>query len=253
MAVAESSSTPNTMGGRAQFPPTLWSVVLAAGARDRSAHSQEALAALCRAYWDPIYAFLRRQGKTPHDAEDFTQAFFLHLLQRDALARVDRDKGRFRSFLLASLKNFLVDEWEKTRTQKRGGGAPLLSIDVEMAESRYQVEAGIGLDPEKLFERRWAITLLNRVLAKLEGEATAASQAQRFEQLKVFLPGEPGGAKYAEVAAALGLSEGAVKVAVLRLRHRFRDLLRAEIAQTVADEAEVEQELRYLVQLLALR
>jgi RNA polymerase sigma factor (sigma-70 family) len=252
MALAESSST-DVVGARAQFPQTLWSVVLTAGSRDKSSEAADALAALCRAYWQPIYSFLRRQGKSPHDAEDLTQAFFLHLFQRNALETVSPEKGKFRSFLLAALKHFIVDEWEKSRAQKRGGGVAPVSIDADDAESHYQLEAKSNLDPEKMFERRWAITLMERVLQRLEGENRDTGKAERFEQLKVFLLGEPGGPKYADVARELQMSEGAVKVAVLRLRHRFGEIFRAEVANTVAAEDDIEAELRHIIQLLATR
>jgi RNA polymerase sigma factor (sigma-70 family) len=249
MATTESSST-HIAGGPAQFPATLWSMVLAAGARDDSGRAVEAMTALCRAYWFPLYAFLRRQGKSAHDAEDLAQAFFLHLLQKSSLEKVDRARGKFRTFLLAALKNFVVDEWKRAHAQKRGGGAPLISIDAALAEARYQDEMVEQTDPEKQFERRWAITLIERVLQRLEDEWRTAGKADRFEQLKGFLSGEPTQEAYATTGRRTGMTEGAVKVAVMRLRHRYRDLFRAEIANTVARESEVDEELRHLLQVL---
>jgi RNA polymerase sigma factor (sigma-70 family) len=252
MALTDSSST-HLIGGGAQFPATLWSIVIAAGSRGASARAAEAMTSLCQAYWYPLYAFLRRQGKTAHDAEDLTQAFFLHLLQKAALEKVDRAKGKFRSFLLTSLKNFLADDWKKSHALKRGGGATIVSIDADMAEARYQDEPADQSDPEKLFERRWAITLLDRVLQRLEAEWNAAGKSERFEQLKIFLSGEPSQETYAQIAPRLRMTEGALKVAVLRMRHRYRDLFRAEIANTVADENEIDNELKHLLHTLARR
>ena len=231
--------------GAAQFPATLWSVVLLAG-QDSSPKSQEALATLCRAYWFPLYAYLRRQGKSPADAQDLTQSFLLHLVEKHTLSRVHRERGKFRSFLLASLQYFLADARDKQQAQKRGGGATFVSLDQEEAEERYRAAPAETLNPAKVFERRWATTLLDRTLGRLEGEFAARERKERFEQLQVFLLGDPGTISYAEAGKRLGLREEAIKVAVLRLRQRFKELLRAEIASTVANEEEVEEELRYL-------
>ena len=236
--------------GAGQFPPTLWSVVLLAG-QASSGPSQEALATLCRAYWFPLYAYLRRQGKAPHDAQDLTQSFLLHLLEKNALSRVQREKGKFRSFLLASLQYFLADERDKERAQKRGGGVTFISLDNQETEDRYRAEPADNMDPAKVFERRWATTLLERTLARLEAEFAGAGRKERFEQLQVFLLGEPTTVTYAEAGKRLGIREGAVKVAVLRLRQRYRELLRAEIASTVAKEEEVDEEMRHLFAALA--
>lgn len=251
LAESESSST-DVVGAGGQFPATLWSVVLAAGGHEASPDAERAVTSLYGAYWYPLYAFLRRHGKTPHDAEDLTQAFFLHLLQRRALGTVEPAKGRFRSFLLASLKNFMTDDWKKSQARKRGGGATLVSIDGNAAEARYQDEPAHELDPEKLFERRWALTLLDRVLQRLDAEWRTAGKGERFTQLKVFLSGEPGVGTYAETARRIGMTEGSIKVAILRLRHRYRELIRAEIASTLENEAEINDELRHLRQTLAL-
>ena len=236
---------PDSGAGATRFPPTLWSVVLLAG-QNSSEQSHEALATLCRAYWFPLYAFVRRQGKSPQDAEDLTQGFMLHLLEKDTLSRVHREKGKFRSFLLASLQYFLANERDKLQAQKRGGGAKVVELDNQDAENHYLAELSDNLDPAKVFERRWAMTVLDRVLSRLETEFTEPRRQQRFQELQIFLLGEPRSLSYAEVGKRLGIKEGAVKVAVLRLRQRFEELLRAEIANTVATPEEVEEELRHL-------
>jgi RNA polymerase sigma factor (sigma-70 family) len=233
----------------AQFPPTLWSLVLRAGGNG-SERSQEALATLCGAYWYPLYAFLRRQGKTVQDAEDLTQGFFLHLLQKNGLNKVRPQKGRFRTFLLAALKHFLADEWSKSTAQKRGGGAAIVSFESAVAEERYEREAPTVADPEQLFERRWAMTLLEQALQRLEAEFSAAGKKERFEQLQKFLSGERGHGSYADVAKRLDLTEGAVKIAVLRLRQRYRDLLYLEVGDTVDCETDIEDEIRHLFAVL---
>jgi RNA polymerase sigma-70 factor (ECF subfamily) len=244
MTAGHSTSVPP---GPAQFPPTLWSIVLKAGGQP-SAQAEQALAQLCSTYWYPIYAYLRRRGKTTHDAQDLTQGFFYHLLNKDALAKVRPEKGKFRSFLLTSLQNYLVDEWQRSQASKRGGGATVLSLDAEAAENRYACEPADAADPELFFEHRWAITLLETALSRLQDEQK--SRRERFEKLQIFLTGEPHGVAYAEVAASLGMSGGAVKVAVLRLRQRYRELVRDEIAKTVADEREVDEEMRHLLTIL---
>jgi RNA polymerase sigma factor (sigma-70 family) len=228
-----------------QFPPTLWSVVLLAG-QNSSEQSNEALAMLCRAYWSPLYTFVRRQGKSPEDAEDLTQGFMLHLLEKETLSRVHREKGKFRSFLLASLQYYLANEHDKQQAQKRGGGAKLVELDNQDAENHYLAELSDNLDPAKIFDRRWAMTVLERVLSRLEAEFTEPRRQQRFKELQIFLLGEPKSLSFAEVGKRLGIKEGAVKVAVLRLRQRFEELLRAEIANTVSTPEEVDEELRYL-------
>ena len=219
-------------------------------AQNSPGQSQEALATLCRAYWFPLYAFLRRQGKTPHDAEDLTQAFLLHLLEKETLSRVHREKGKFRSFLLASLQYFLADQHDKETAQKRGGGITFIPLENENVEERYSAEPVDSVDPAKVFERRWATTLLDRTLDRLETEFAGPGRKERFEGLKVFLLGEPKTISYAEAGKLLGIREGAVKVAVLRLRQRFGELLRLEIASTVTSEEEVEEEMRHLFSVL---
>ena len=232
----------------AQFPLTLWSLVLAArdGAPERSL---EALTSLCRAYWYPLYAFLRRQGKSPHDAEDLTQGFFLHLLGKNKLAQVSPERGRFRSFLITSIKNFLSDEWSRSRAQKRGGAWQFVSFELTDAENQYRTESP-QVAPENLFDRRWALVLLERVLKRLETEFAAAGKKERFEHLKPFLSGESQEESYAAVASRLGMTAGALKVAVVRLRQRYRELLRLEVAQTVATEQDVDAEIHHLMAVL---
>lgn len=235
--------------GHASFNTTHWSVVLAAGERD-SARAQTALAQLCGAYWYPLYAYVRREGYALHDAQDLTQEFFARLLARDFLRSVAQEKGRFRSFLLVALKRFLVNEWERTHAAKRGGGTTLIPLDEVMAESRYSREPAHQLTAERIYERRWALTVLEQVLGRLRQECVAADRERQFEELKTFLSAEKSGQSYAEIASRLGLSEGGVKSAVSRLRARYRELLREEIAHTVASRAEVEDELRHLIVVL---
>ena len=231
--------------GARSFSATRWSVVLAA-----AGESSDALAALCRAYWYPLYAFLRRQGLSTHDAEDVTQGFFAHLLGKDALAHVDRAKGRFRTFLLASLKHFLADERDRAHAQKRGGGEAAISLDACEAEERYALEPRDELSPDKLFDRRWAIAVIERALARLGAEYAAAGKGALFTALKPLLTA-PGSARpHAEIGASFSMNEGAVKVAVHRLRQRYGAALRAEIAETVGTAEEVEAELRHLLDAL---
>ena len=234
----------------AWFATTHWSVVLSA--RDKaSPQSAEALEALCRAYWCPLYAYVRRQGHSPHDAEDLTQEFFSRLLHKDYLHAVAPEKGRFRTFLLVALKRFLADVQDRARAQKRGGGAVPLSIDAERAEQRYCVEPVDQMTPERIYERHWALTLLDRAMSRLGDEFVSAGKADEFEQLKGFLTAERGAIAHAEVAPKLGLSEGALRVAVHRLRRRFRELFREEIANTVASPGEIEEEVRHLMAVLS--
>jgi RNA polymerase sigma-70 factor (ECF subfamily) len=244
------SSGQQTVAQRAAFTPTHWSVVLAAGASD-STHARDALEKLCRNYWFPIYAFVRRQGHAPHDAQDLTQEFFSRLLERNYLAEVDRSKGRFRSFLLASLKHFLANEWDKANAQKRGGGKILIPIAIADAETSCAFEPADDATAEKIFERRWALALLEHVLKNLRDEFVRDGKEQLFEQLKPTLTEASRAVRYAQIAEQLGTSEGAVKVAVHRLRQRYRELLRAEIAETVANAGEVEDEIRNLFAALA--
>jgi RNA polymerase sigma factor (sigma-70 family) len=247
MSEEVSMATSGRMGAL-RFPQTLWSVVLAAAGS--SPRSQEALSTLCQTYWYPIYAFLRRQGHASHDAEDLTQGFLVRLCQKDRLRTVGREKGRFRSFLLVSLKNFLADEATKARAQKRGGGQPLVSLDTASAEERYALEPPDVMDPEKIFERRWALTLLERTLQRLQAEQGAPERRERFEILRGYLLRDPSGETYAAVGRRLGVSEGAMKAAVSRMRQRYRELFQEEIASTVGSEEEVEAEMRHVFTVL---
>lgn len=228
-----------------EFATTHWSVVLSArgGATTEASVSLEKL---CQSYWYPLYAFARRQGYSPHDAQDLTQGFFAVLLEKNYLGSVDRAKGRFRSFLLVSFKHFLANEWDRGRALKRGGGRMFVPLEVETAEKRYAHEPVERLTPEKLFERRWALTLLDQVLNNMGREYEAEGKAALFEQLKPALTGDRVLPAYTALAAVLGISVSGVKVAVHRLRKRYRDLLRSEIANTVAGPDEIDDELRCL-------
>jgi RNA polymerase sigma factor (sigma-70 family) len=228
------------------FATTHWSVVLAAG-HSSVPGAQAALEKLCRTYWYPLYVFVRRQGNSPEDAQDLTQEFFARLLDKNQLAQADRERGKFRTFLLGSLKNFLVNEWKRAGRLKRGGGLEFLSIDANVAEHCYAAEPANESNPDAAYEQSWAVTLIERVLAVLRQEYTAADKARLFEELKGFIWGDKSAASYAEIAGPLNLSEGTVKVAVHRLRQRFRELLRAEVAHTVARPEDVDGELRHLI------
>ncbi len=228
-----------------EFTTTHWSVVLSA----IDAHAPgapEALAQLCRTYWYPLYAFIRRKGHSPHDAEDLTQEFFHHLLEKSSLERVDRARGRFRSFLLASLEYFLANQWRHDHRLKRGGGNEVISLDAQAAENRYSQEPATQLSPEQIYDQRWAQALLDEVLHHLRREYAAAGKAALFDTLRVFLTGEKRPATYATLAIQLETTEGALKMAVSRLRQRYGELLRAEIARTVSGPGDVEEELRSL-------
>ena len=227
------------------FAHTHWSVVVAARGSD-SVHARAALEKLCQAYWPPIYAFVRRQGHGPHDAQDLTQEFFARLLEKNYLADVDRNKGRFRSFLLASLKHFLANEWDKAQAKKRGGGKIWIPIDVTTAETSCGFEPADNVTADKIYERRWALTLLDQVLRRLRQEYERDGKEKLFNQLKPTLTESSRTVGYAEIADRLGSTEGAIKVAVHRLRQRYRELLRAEIGETVATASEVDDELRNL-------
>ena len=241
---------PSTTSHQPAFVTTHWSMVLDARRGD-STGARASLEKLCRTYWHPIYAFVRRQGHGPHDAQDLTQEFFARLLEKNAIGEVDPDRGRFRSFLLAALKHFLANEWDKARAQKRGGGQVLIPIDAQSAETSCGVDPADHLTADKIFERRWALTLLDVVLQRLQEEYATDGKALLFEQFKPTLTEASRSVPYAEIASRLNMSEGAVKVAVHRLRKRYRELLRAEIADTVAGLDEVEDEVRQLFAALA--
>jgi RNA polymerase sigma factor (sigma-70 family) len=232
------------------FASTRWSLVAAAGRR-RSPESQEALETLCRQYWYPLYTYARRRSANIDDAQDITQAFFVQLLEKDYLLDADPNRGKFRSFLLTAFIHFLTKEHDKANAQKRGGGRPSLSLDFQSANGRYQFEPADHTTPEALFERRWALTLLGQTLSRLRREYVSAGKENLFDSLKETLTGEGVGRPYAQIAQELRISEPAVKVAVHRLRRRYQELIRAEIAQTVAKPEDVDEELRDL--LVALR
>lgn len=232
------------------FVTTHWSVVLSARRKD-SPQSAAALETLCRTYWYPLYAYVRRQGHPPPDAQDLTQEFFARLLQKDYLKAAAREKGRFRTFLIVALKRFLANEWDRARAQKRGGGQPLLSLDTELAEQRYRIEPVEGATADRVFERRWALTLLDHTMTRLREEFATGGKVAEFERLKACLTAERGEISYADIAAALGLSEASARVAVHRLRKRFREIFREEIAHTVSRAADIEEEVRYLMSVLA--
>lgn len=227
------------------FRTTHWSVVLHAG-DVLSLQRGRALEQLCRAYWFPLYAFVRRRGHEVEEARDLTQGFFARLLEKNYLTEADRARGRFRTFLIAALKHFLANEWDKTRAQKRGGGCLVLSLDEADAEGRYLEEPMDEATPETIFERRWAEAVLEKVFNRLRAEFDGADPAGRFAIVKPFLLGGGDGA-YAEAAARLGISETGARSVVHRLRRRFRDLMRAEIAQTVGSAEEVDEEIRHLL------
>jgi RNA polymerase sigma factor (sigma-70 family) len=232
------------------FATTHWSMVLQAGANN-SPQASEALAWLCHTYWYPLYVFVRRQGHEVADAQDLTQDFFARLLKLNYLRLADRDRGRFRTFLLTSLKHFLINEWNKASRQKRGAGHPLISLDAEGTETRFLAEPADDRTPEKAFERRWALLVLGRVLDQLEAEFVAAGRVQLFDELKSFLSGEEVESSYAEIGRRLGMSEGNMKVTVHRLRHRYRELLRKEISLTVEDPESIDEEIRDLIAALS--
>src|SRR6266478_605567 len=231
------------------FATTHWSVVVQAG-EEESPHTSEALAQLCNTYWYPLYVYVRRKGYAAHDAQDLTQEFFARLLARNYLGGVDRRKGKFRSFLLGALEHFLAKEWRRAHAQKRGGGQAVFSLDEVDAESRYLLEPAHDLTPEKIYDRRWATTILGDAMAELRKEYWARNQKELFAKLEGLLSGDGAPASYAKIAESLGMNEGALKVAVHRLRKRYGELIRSQIAQTVATPEEIDEELRYLFSVL---
>jgi RNA polymerase sigma factor (sigma-70 family) len=228
------------------FATTQWSVVLAAGNLEKPG-SRDALAQLCEAYWYPLYAYVRRRVDNVHEAQDLTQAFFSKLLEQRMIASAEPDRGRFRAFLLAALKNFLINEWNKNLAAKRGGGKAELSLDFDSGESRYRIEPWHNLTPERLYERRWVLTVLDQVLECLRVELAEAGKPRYFEQFKATLTGEATSEDYDRAAVALGISPAAAKQAAYRLRKRYRELLRAEVARTVDREEDVDQEIERLL------
>jgi len=234
----------------ARFDTTRWTLVLQAGQRD-GAGGREALARLCGAYWYPVYAFLRRKGRDADAARDLTQGFFARLLDKDVLGAADPARGRFRSFLLKSVEHFAANEDKRERALKRGGGAWHAPLDFDDAEGCYRREPAHEVTAERLFERRWAVALLDCVLARLRARSTKGGDARVFERLKVFLAGPLPDDSYAAAAAELGMSEAAVKVAIHRMRGRYRELLRDEVGRTVETEAEIDVEIRHLFDAVA--
>jgi RNA polymerase sigma factor (sigma-70 family) len=248
--VTENPGSAAAGSGPAAFVPTHWSVVLAA--KDKSSpQSQEALETLCRTYWYPLYVFARRQGHQPHDAQDLTQEFFIRLLQKDYLDAVEQERGRFRTFLIMAFKRFLANEWDRSRAQKRGGGQTPLPLDPELTENRYQEEASVEMGADLAFDRHWAVTLLDQALARLRDEHQQQGKGAEFEVLRQFLAVGKDPITYGVVADQLGQSEAAVKMAVHRLRRRYRTVFREAIAQTVTAPADVEEEMRHLLQVLS--
>jgi RNA polymerase sigma-70 factor (ECF subfamily) len=232
------------------FPRTRWSVVLAA-TQQSAPEAEAALETICRAYWYPLYAFVRRSGQSPHDAQDLTQEFFRQLLEKRWLAAADREKGRLRTFLVTALKHFMAKEWRRASAQKRGGAQTHVPMDTAFAESRYAAEPTTQLPAEAMFDQQWALTLLDLTVQRLEAEFRVAGKTDEFAILKGCLVAAHGAMDYASVATQLKLSEGAARVAVHRLRKRFRELYREEIAQTLPDGAELDAELRYLAGIVA--
>jgi RNA polymerase sigma-70 factor (ECF subfamily) len=244
------NETMNKLTGSSQFPTTRWTLVIAAADPSRK-ETHSALVSLCESYWYPLYAYLRRCGYPADQAQDLTQEFFVRVLEGRYISRADPEKGRFRSFILTSLKFFVADERDRDHAQKRGGRA-LLPLEFSSGEQRYQREPAHDETPERIFERRWALAVLDRVVETLRNEFILHGRPEHFERLKVFLLGQSD-TPYAELAQEMNTSEGALKVAIHRLRKRYRELFRQEIADTVADPAEIESELRFLATALAVK
>jgi RNA polymerase sigma-70 factor (ECF subfamily) len=232
------------------FATTRWSLIVSAREQGSPA-AREALAHLCEAYWYPLYAFIRRRGHAADEAQDLTQEFFARLLEKNFLGAVDPSRGRFRAFLLAACKHFLANERDRACAEKRGGGRAPISLDLGGAEGRYGREPSHDLTPDKLFERRWALTLLDRALARLREEFTAKGKGETFDRLRVFLVGDRNAPSHVEVAGELGMTAAAVKVAAHRLRQRYREVLREEIAHTVEGPEQIDEEVRELFAALA--
>lgn len=240
----------NQDNARGTFVTTHWSVVLAAGDA-RSARHTEALEQLCRTYWYPLYVFTRCRGFEEHEAKDLTQAYFARLLAHNDLQVADERRGKFRTFLLHSLQNFLANEWDKSQRLKRGGGAVILSLDDDTAEERYKLEPVTEAAPEFLFDRSWAEAVLAAAFSRFQSEVAESGDLPRYELLKPFLLSGEGNTSYTEAAAKLGISETGVRSVVHRFRKRFRELIRAEIANTVANSDEIDEEIRHLFEALS--
>lgn len=247
--MAATHAVPAGMEANGWFMTTRWSVVLAARG-GTAVDSRAALEALCRAYWYPLYAFVRRQGHSPHDAEDLTQEFFARLLEKDYLKVVEREKGKFRTFLLVAIRRFLANEWDRSRAAKRGGGQVMVPIDTQIAETLYLAESASGGGADQLYDRRWALTLVDRAMAHLRGVYLRQGNEREFELLKQYLTAERGGIPYDDIAKQLDVNAGAARVAVHRLRKRFRETFRAEVAQTVSSSDECDEELKHVLTVL---
>ena len=245
----EVSGASDAYAGR--FPPTRWSLVLAAGDAADDTRAREALGQLCQIYWFPLYAFARRRGHRPEDAQDLTQGFLAHVLKHHAVAKSSSDKGRFRTFLLAAFKNFLTNEGERIQAQKRGGGQVFLPLDADVTEARYAWELANHITPDKIYERQWALTLLDWVMARLRAEQKGRKRLAQFDALKQHLMGDQDAPSCADLAVQLGMTGAALRMAVLRLRRRYRELLEEEIAQTVASPEEASAELQHLFRVFA--
>jgi RNA polymerase sigma-70 factor (ECF subfamily) len=245
----ESGQDKETAGERV-FATTHWSVVMAAGQKD-SGPAKAALETLCRAYWYPIYVYVRRKGSGPDDAQDLTQEFFAQLLRKDHLRLADRNKGKFRTFLLTGLDYFLAREWSRAHRQKRGGKFSFISLDQQTPEERYRLEPADNDTPEKHFSRQWALAVLQQTMAALELECEANGKGALFREAKQLLSGERDNGVYAGISERLGMAPGTVRMAVLRLRQRHGELLRGELAQTVGSAEEVDEEMRFLLQALS--
>ncbi len=241
---------PNS-GGNPQFATTHWSVVLAAGDLRRQ-EARDALTQLCQSYWYPIYAYVRRRVPSVHEAQDLTQEFFAHLIEKNTVNAAD-PRGRFRAFLLTVLKNFLANEWQKLQAQKRGGNQTILSLDFPAAETRFAAQPATNVTAEQLFDREWTISLLDDVVAALHDEYAKKGNRQVFEKLKGTISASEEQLPYAQAARELGMSENAAQVAAYRLRKRYRELLRQEIAQTVAQRGDIDDEIRSLISTLAVK
>ncbi|HEY3856717.1 MAG TPA: sigma-70 family RNA polymerase sigma factor [Verrucomicrobiae bacterium] len=242
-----SSENPSQEKGATRdiFVTTRWTVVVAAG-HSSTPSADVALEELCGTYWFPLYAYVRRQGYSREDAEDLTQSFFARFLQKNYLEKLSAEHGRFRAFLIASLKHFLANEWDRSNRLKRGGGIANLSLDWQDADARYHIDPADDLSPDKIFDRAWAVTLLERVISRLRDENAVEGKVVAFDRLKPFLTVGKNEIPYAKAAVELCMTEGAIRVAVHRLRRRYRELLRDEIGQTLSDPAQVDEEIRTL-------
>lgn len=243
--MASSQPSRDSLPGAAAFPTTQWTAVVTAGDRS-SPEARQAMAQLCRKYWYPLYVFVRRQGPRAEDAQDLTQAFFAHLLERNCIAAADPHRGRFRTFLLASLKHFMIDQWQCATAAKRGGNRTVISLDAQVAEDRYRCEPADDLTPERVYEQRWAVALLDAVMERLQQEYVAAGRAVEFDAIKRLAYDMDGSVTYADIVAQLNMTEGALKTAVYRVRIRLAQMVRSEIAQTVVSLDEVDDEIRQL-------